>query len=107
MRSLIIIEVEHGETTDPLTEYVDHVTSPLNVDMGDFNVLNYSVRVDLPACFVLEGGHAIPSEQDLADAYKCRHPFKPSTVAGWENYCIEPTDEDEECGWPPEDHQDE
>lgn len=57
MRSLILIEVEHGETTDPLDEYLDIVPGTNenypHVQEG-LRVLNYAVRVDLPECFVLD-----------------------------------------------------
>ena len=58
MRSLVIFEVEHGEDTDGLdtfavlacglTEYADGLE---NVD-----IIGHTVRVDLPECFVLDGG---------------------------------------------------
>lgn len=56
MRSLIILEVEHGEDTDAITEFVELVSKP-DHDGGeqwleclgfDFKVTDYSVRVDLP-----------------------------------------------------------
>jgi hypothetical protein len=53
MRSLIILEVEHGETTDP----IDNFVSSMDNGFGEFAgmaVVDYSVRVDLPACFVLD-----------------------------------------------------
>lgn len=58
MRSLIILEVEHDENTDDIQEFVE-----LAKDCGDsgeefftfdFRVVDYTVRVDLPACFELE-----------------------------------------------------
>lgn len=49
MRSLIILEVEHGETLDPLDKILDHVVERY----GEEVITNYTVRVDLPACFVL------------------------------------------------------
>ena len=56
MRSLIIIEVEHGETTDGLdsllTACLNEATKPKFGTM----LTNYTVRVDLPACFVLDSG---------------------------------------------------
>lgn len=75
MRSLIIIEVEHGETTDGVNEALfdfgigsalDPHTDPewptandgttwLNLAGMDYRVTDYTVRVDLPACFTLKG----------------------------------------------------
>lgn len=63
MRSLIIMEVEHGETTDGL----DDLPGILNLELASralmenrvkdrIRVTNYSVRVDLPACFTLDSG---------------------------------------------------
>lgn len=52
MRSLIILEVEHGETTDPLQTVLDDLSGIGWV--ADLNILNSTVRVDLPACFVLD-----------------------------------------------------
>ena len=52
MRSLIIIEVEHGETTDDMDAFMDYVCSRLpewNLEYRDS-----TVRVDLPSCFVLD-----------------------------------------------------
>lgn len=55
MRSLIIIEVEHGEDTDALQHYFEHMVSHAdNVQWPDFAVLNSTVKVDLPECFVLD-----------------------------------------------------
>lgn len=53
MRSLIIIEVEHGENTDDLEAFADYITSGIT---GHKVVTNdYTIRVDLPACFELGG----------------------------------------------------
>ena len=56
MRSLIILEVEHGEDTDALTslamlcsEVPDH-----SEGFDGIECIDWSVRVDLPACFVLD-----------------------------------------------------
>lgn len=54
MRSLIILEVEHGETTDALGEFLVEL-SRLRPDLVEFK--DYSVRVDLPPCFVLDSGN--------------------------------------------------
>lgn len=51
MRSLIILEVEHDEDTDDLTGFVDYVSN-LPTD-HKILVKDYTVRVDLPACFEL------------------------------------------------------
>lgn len=50
MRSLIIIEVEHGEDTDELTEFA---TVMSRSQWGDVKVTDYSVKVDIPECFRL------------------------------------------------------
>lgn len=53
MRSLIILEVEHGEDTDEFTDLAEH----LNAEVERYSwcaPLNYTVRVDLPECFELE-----------------------------------------------------
>lgn len=52
MRSLIILEVEHGETTDPLETVMDDLSGIHWI--ADLHVLNSTVRVDLPECFRLE-----------------------------------------------------
>ena len=58
MRSLIILEVEHGEDTDKLQSIIDHT-----VESNEFvrayykdwpKITNYTVRVDLPECFRLD-----------------------------------------------------
>ena len=62
MRSLIILEVEHGETTDGLQYLLDTAIQAVEADLphagavaGQELSLNKSaVRVDLPACFVLD-----------------------------------------------------
>ena len=53
MRSFVIIEVEHGETTDPLDELLSNVRGA--VESGAFDtedtevqLTDWSVRVDLP-----------------------------------------------------------
>ena len=48
MRSLIILEVEHGEDTD----FVQNLAEELYLDYE--GITNYAVRVDLPECFRLE-----------------------------------------------------
>lgn len=49
MRSLIILEVEHGEDTDMLDDILDNVQTVFP------QITNYTVRVDIPECFVLDG----------------------------------------------------
>lgn len=46
MRSLIIIEVEHGEDTDGVQAYADYIVDP----MGEWpvTVSDYTVRTDIP-----------------------------------------------------------
>jgi hypothetical protein len=61
MRSLIIIEVEHGESTDPLDSMAKHIMTQYNLDMfslypGRAIAKDYTFRVDLPECFTLEKG---------------------------------------------------
>jgi len=57
MRSLIILEVEHGEDTDSLQTFITNLVEPVTWPWGDLPVVsNYTVRVDLPACFVLDSG---------------------------------------------------
>ncbi len=61
MRSLIIIEVEHGEDTDSIQEFAE-VVSETRMDGSqwlenfgfEFKVLDTAVRVDLPECFILD-----------------------------------------------------
>lgn len=59
MRSLIILEVEHGEDTDSVQEWVEAVAN-MNYrrlyTMKWPNVTDYTVRVDVPPCFVLDSG---------------------------------------------------
>lgn len=60
MRSLIILEVEHGEDTDDLN-MVAMLAGDLDQVVeaeGPLEIVNYTVRVDLPDHFVLES--AIP-----------------------------------------------
>lgn len=57
MRSLIIYEVEHGETTDPLASPISGLLSRFDEAVRDTDgatFINSTVRVDLPACFVLD-----------------------------------------------------
>ena len=52
MRSLIIIEVEHDETTDDVQAFVENVDATRY--LNGLNVNGITVRVDLPSCFVLD-----------------------------------------------------
>lgn len=61
MRSLIIIEVEHGETTDGLEQFAADAVSEAAWTEG-VEVRNFTFRIDLPACFSLEDG-TIPSDR--------------------------------------------
>lgn len=55
MRSLIILEVEHGEDTDALQAYAKYLSSHTFADTdGAVLVNDYTVRVDLPECFRLD-----------------------------------------------------
>lgn len=60
MRSLIILELEHGEDTDALESIVAAAYDEAVVQRRArrfVKVNNYTVRVDLPACFVLDSDH--------------------------------------------------
>lgn len=55
MRSLIILEVEHGEDTDDIQGYVESVGRYMRQDSERMlSLLNYTVRIDLPECFRLD-----------------------------------------------------
>lgn len=69
MRSLIILEVEHGEDTDDFAD----IPSIVNLELASRalrqhrianrpRVTNYTVRVDLPECFMLDSGS--PTEKE-------------------------------------------
>ncbi len=53
MRSLIIIEVEHDDTTDPVQDFVQSATFLDTPKRFDLAVRDYAVRVDLPARFYM------------------------------------------------------
>lgn len=53
MRSLIIIEVEHGETTDKLDDILWGLSLE-GIGSRPDGVLDYTVRVDVPDCFKLD-----------------------------------------------------
>jgi hypothetical protein len=62
VRSLIILEVEHGDTTDGLQYLLDTAIQAVGDDLPHAGAVagqklslnNYTVRVDLPECFVLD-----------------------------------------------------
>lgn len=59
MRSLLILEVQHGEDTDRLSFMIDHILHEYNEMMGHHYpgrpvVTDYTLRVDVPDCFVLD-----------------------------------------------------
>lgn len=54
MRSLIILEVEHGEDTDALQDAVADCVWSIDNSEYHATVNDYTVRVDLPTCFELE-----------------------------------------------------
>ena len=51
MRSLILLVVEHGETTDGLDQIIRKAQDPVASAVYQYEVTDYSVRVDIPACF--------------------------------------------------------
>ena len=61
MRSLIIIEVEHGDDTDPVNDLITELQNNgepyyLSEDGESYRlqVADYTVRIDLPPCFKLD-----------------------------------------------------
>lgn len=56
MRSLIILEVEHHETTDALDLIVDHSFVGTKMQFGDieYTITDYTFKVDIPSCFRLD-----------------------------------------------------
>ena len=66
MKSIIIIEVEHGEDTDALQELATQLTDESDYfGNGSAIVKGYTVRVDLPGSLLLDSD--MPS---VADIYK-------------------------------------
>lgn len=63
MRSLIILEVEHGSTTDDIHDLTCWLESDAFTNWSGLRVNNWSVRVDVPACFVLESGNTTEGEK--------------------------------------------
>lgn len=53
MRSLIILEIEHGEDTDSLTAAVEWAADEIAAFDG-IEIIDYTVRADLPECFRLD-----------------------------------------------------
>ena len=60
MRSLIIIEVEHGEDTDGLAVACEVAAGSIRnrVGLESVKVNDWTVKVDLPSCFELEDGQS-------------------------------------------------
>ena len=55
MRSLVIIEVEHGDTTDPLAQILHKINNDsVHQAVWGYEVTDSTVRVDLPECFRLD-----------------------------------------------------
>lgn len=56
MRSLIILEVEHGEDTDLLDAWLAHILYAVEQGNGEYagSLLDYTLKVDLPECFTLD-----------------------------------------------------
>lgn len=78
MRSLIIIEVEHGETTDDVDAFMDYTCSRL--PEWNLSYKDSAVRVDLPECFTLESGDGQGTCQSHADV----HVFTDECI-GWKD----------------------
>lgn len=57
MRSLIILEVEHGEDITDLTNLVESLRPSYFHKDYRVSILETAVRVDIPECFVLDSGH--------------------------------------------------
>lgn len=58
VRSLIILEVEHGDSTDDIQSYVEQVGRYIQSDSDNMlSLKNYTVRIDVPPCFVLDSEH--------------------------------------------------
>lgn len=61
MRSLIIIEVEHGNTTDELQAFADYISDPQTDHK--VTVRDYAVEVDIPSVLTAENvGVALRTE---------------------------------------------
>lgn len=55
VRSLIILEVEHGEDTDGVQMLLEHTLRASTLaKFDDVSVINHTVRIDVPPCFVLD-----------------------------------------------------
>lgn len=54
MRSLIIIEVEHGEDTDGFEAVIQRALDQIDLSEFHTTVNDYTVHIDLPDCFSLE-----------------------------------------------------
>lgn len=54
MKSLILLEVEHGEDTDDMAIAMAYAIASVNNGPQEVKVTDYGVRIDLPRCFVLD-----------------------------------------------------
>lgn len=54
MRSLIILEVEHGDDTDAVEKAINDCVRVIDCSEYRATVNDYTVRVDLPECFRLD-----------------------------------------------------
>lgn len=65
MRSLIIIEVEHGETLDPVNDLMHEIQtiSQESDTLEDLTVLDYNVRIDIPEWYVVRSWDNPPKEK--------------------------------------------
>lgn len=48
MRSLVLVEVEHGETLDTLNDFLKVVHNVPVLMTSEVRIINYGVRVDVP-----------------------------------------------------------
>lgn len=54
MRSLIVLEVEHGEDTDSLSDLTGWLENQSFSNWSGLTVKDWCVRVDVPAAMVIE-----------------------------------------------------
>ena len=66
MRSIIIIEVDHGETTDDVEAFIRNLDSDNRYSYPDLDFVDVVVRVDVPAAVVLDSD--MPSRDELFKA---------------------------------------
>ena len=70
MRSLVILEVEHDEDTDGLQSLVESLRPSTFHVPYRVTILDYAVKVDVPPCFVLDGGvWANEGQRDLDEFF--------------------------------------